>query len=224
MAAQLEKAGLGLDVKINQEQDVTIDEVVSEANSIWKDTKTLYKSDKFKSLDNRDELILEYFQNRHPEFTKAYPIVLRYMCQLQNYDSRAFTKYLGFIKHNPWKTEEDYLESQVDYLTLLYKYKTPKWKPKDIENLKTNFRRILKREHNDFKKRLDEYNKTHEEKAQQLKKMKTAETVEFIKKIGETGLQSGGTFRLEYEVPTEEYPQIDISANDSDSEELKCKI
>ena len=72
-------------IKIENEKNVTIDEIIEEANTIWKE----YKKQKI-SLDNSVKLS-EYYnkvREEHPELTTTYPIVIKYMIEFRQYHSR----------------------------------------------------------------------------------------------------------------------------------------
>jgi hypothetical protein len=156
--------------KIESEKEVTIEELVAEGDAIWK--KCNSRKIKFGNLE-ASEILLNEMRKEHPEFSKSYPIVLRYMCQMQEYTHKAFELYLKKIKEHPWTSEAEYLDSQADYVILLYKSKHKRYNQTQINTLRNNIRTMLQNEHEVFNK----YAKTitaeveHEEEGAKRKKI-----------------------------------------------------
>ncbi len=136
-------------IKQVAEEEKTPDEIIKEANIIWRKVgnRKLLIDDE----DGRGDLLVE-MQREHINFARAYPIVLRFMCSLSKFSTKAFKYYLCKIKNNPWKNETEYLDSQVDYLVLLYKETNRGWTPQMVNNYKDTMRKTLQTEHDDMKK------------------------------------------------------------------------
>lgn len=161
-----------MEVNIQNEISITIPELIKEANAIWRKVRSAKVS-----VENYHECttLLSKMQSEHINFARAYPIVLRFMCELNKYAESAFKQYLVKLKNAPLKTEDDYINSQVDYLVLLFKQTNRGWKPAHVENYRSDMYKILKDEHDDMKKRAQEVS----EKVEQLKK----ERAELEKKV-----------------------------------------
>lgn len=149
-------------VSITSEKSVTIDDIVNEAVAINK--KLQAKKIKPGDFDASDEFMAA-MRREHKEFSQSYPIVLRYMCQMQQFHVGALRKYLKHIREHPWKNHDEYLDSQVDYCTILYKETHNRWNRTQVENLRKNIRSILKSEHDRFMELSEKYKKEvdHEE-------------------------------------------------------------
>ncbi len=137
------------EISIHSEKDVTPEFILNEANTIWKK----YKKLKIPIADyDKIDTASSDLRKQHREFCTSYPIVFRFMCQLNSYSPKAFERYLKLIQQRPWKSENDYLESQVDYIILLYKAKNPRWDNNTISNLRRETLATLVKENEDFKR------------------------------------------------------------------------
>lgn len=134
-------------VSITSEKNVTIDDICNEAVAISK--KLRAKKIKPGDFDAAD-LFMSDMRKEHKEFAQSYPIVLRYMCQMQQYHTGALRKYLNYIREHPWKNQKEYLESQVHYVITLYKETHRRWNRTQVENLAKNVRNMLTQEHDRF--------------------------------------------------------------------------
>lgn len=181
------------EIKITSEKNVTIDFVVNEANNIWREVSALPPV-----TQNNMDII----QQSHPEFCKAYPIVVRYMCQMQQYDTKAFRKWLMKIRERPWKTENEYLDAQADYVSMLYRAKNPRAPGREINHVRDNIRTILRDEHTIFKYYAEKSDKEINSKELALREKNKDELHEFVKLAGTRGMAPAGTVRVETDVAT----------------------
>ena len=140
-----------LTAKITHEKEVTSEFVLAEAKDIWRHCRSQHK--KFPAEDMESaSLLLNNVRECHREFAIAYPIVVRYMCQMREFSASAFKKYLDRIANQAAdRNEDDYLNSQVDYVVILYKCRHPKWNLTQVANIRTNVRALLQQEHDQFK-------------------------------------------------------------------------
>lgn len=141
---------------ITSEKEVTIDFIVNEATTIWETAKS--RKLKIDDVSATENLMTE-LRRKHPEFCKSYPIVFRYICQMQEYSTKAFGLWLKKIKNSPWKNEMEYLDAQADYVVILFKTKYPKRNKTEVANLRKNIRTILQNEHSTFKTYTEEFEK-----------------------------------------------------------------
>ncbi len=159
---------------ISQEKTITPSQLIDEANLIWKKVV----SSKIDPTDQakRDQL-LDTIRKAHPEFATSYPIVLRFMCQVNSYSPVAFTQYVKKISAKPWTNESEYLDSQADYLELLYKQTHSKYKKADVDAYKRAIRKTLQDEHDAIKqmsKQCEEETKLNQEQ-RRIKELKELE-------------------------------------------------
>jgi hypothetical protein len=73
-----------------------MDTYVKDADTIWLDFKTRIKNDNSFNLLSPDKM-LEFYQKNNHQFTMSFPIVLRYMIQLKQYNRQAFIKFIKKI-------------------------------------------------------------------------------------------------------------------------------
>jgi hypothetical protein len=179
---------------IEYEKNVTIDDIVNEANLIWKKIKKY----SYKTIDE-SEKVIKIIQKEHPQISKSYPIVIRYMVQRNAYSNKALRTYLNKVKNNPWTTEDEYIESQVDYTIILYKYTNKNWNTTQISNLRKNTLDALHKEKEIFKNSLDVYEKEVNEERATLDKRCDNEVKKLFMNLGEEIIKYGGTYRVESE-------------------------
>src|ERR1700761_5357736 len=132
--------------EITNEKNVTPEQIVAEAGQIWKKYRGRARNQK------EAEDLMSLARTEHREFCLAYPIVARYMIQFGVFSKRAFARFLKKIKGKVMKSEEDWIESQADYVVLLYKSENSHWNATQANNLRANIVAILKEEREAFKK------------------------------------------------------------------------
>jgi hypothetical protein len=180
-------------ISVHNEKNVSAEFILDEANTMWKKTKEA-------RLDSADlsgaDKLMDRLRKEHPDFCKAYPIVLRYMCQMQEYNPKAFKRYLSKIAAKPYKNEEEYLDSQADYVVILYKSQHSRWNKTHIVNLRTNIRMMLQKEHDTIKKCAKECDEEVTQMLKEAEKQNTMELLNFIKSAGVAGMSTGGTYRV----------------------------
>jgi ElaB/YqjD/DUF883 family membrane-anchored ribosome-binding protein len=142
----------GFTARIHNEKNVTKEEILQSADGVWQ----VCRERKVDLTDNEavDELMAD-LRRQYKDFCTSYPIVMRYQAQFFAYKRKTFEKYLNKIEKHPWKDEEGYLESQTDYVVMLYKDTHAKWNTTEVSNLRKNIRQLLQNESKVFKERLD---------------------------------------------------------------------
>jgi len=152
---------------VSYEKDVSPEQVEAEAAAMWQEV-----SEMFEDIANYNPTTaLEKLQGAHREFTTAYPLVGRFMCFARSYDSRAFHKYLVYIRNNPWTSRDEYFASQAKYVVLLYKSKNKYWDKHTTRALQEQIAGELKKEYSSFTEEVSKIEKkiTEEEESRKLK-------------------------------------------------------
>jgi len=185
----------GLNLALTSEKEVTIDDVVAEGDSMYRYVKSRY------GKATPQEIHSEITRD-HPQFSKSYPLVVRYMCDLKQYSSRALRQWLTKIKSAPWKSEAEYIESQADYVYKLVCAKNPRSSTTDKIAVKANLRRMLMEEHNSFKAGAENAEKAVTAREDMLNDRNRDELYAFMKKLTSDDIDSIGTFRVETDVET----------------------
>jgi hypothetical protein len=193
------------DVKITNEKEVTLDYIVNEAALIYKKMRAAnYKITDYEAADE----FTAKTRKEHSEFAQSYPIVLRYICQMQEFTRKSMTQYLKHIAQHPWKSHDEYLESQSDYVVMLYKSTHPRWHVKEIANLRKNILTLLKQEHESFTKVADKTQKQVEEEELAYRKKSRTELAEFYSKYSKDSFDM--QIRTESDISIA--PRVDIDA------------
>ncbi len=182
-----------LKLSVTSEKNVTIDDLVREAGIIWKDVRrrklNVGKTDETTAL-------LKEIQTKYRQFCTAYPIVVRYMCQMQEYDSQTFRLWLGKIQLHPWKTTEEYIDAQTDYVVRLFRSRKPRSNNTEVGNLRTNIKILLTQEHNAIKKSAEEGEATVTKNEKYLHDRNADELFEFASNISQEGMQKAETYQV----------------------------
>jgi hypothetical protein len=166
--------------KIHNERNVTKEEILDEADKVWKCCKE--RSVDITDLDAVEEFMSE-LRKQFKEFCTSYPIAMRYMAQFNSYNRKALEKYLNKIEKKPWKSESEYLESQADYVVILYKETHPKWNTTHVNNLRRNIITMLENESKVFKERLDSSEKKVNETEKRINDESKAELKSYFRRI-----------------------------------------
>jgi len=103
---------------VHSAQRATPEQIVALAKKIWRDINT---SKVAKDDDSGNDALLGRLQAEYSDFNQSFPIVLRWMVQLRQFNAAALEKYL--LKHATAKldTREEFLRLQAEYLVLLYR-------------------------------------------------------------------------------------------------------
>jgi hypothetical protein len=124
-------------INIHSEKSVTVDELIVEARDIFKQI--------------RSGASFNDVESSHRQFCISYPIVVRYMYETFTYHEKAFKLYLKGVVAKPHQSEDEYLESQAKYVSLLHRFENPRAGAKDIAAVRSNILKMLKTEHESFK-------------------------------------------------------------------------
>ena len=177
-------------IKIESEKNVTVDEVVAEGDAIFSRVRAAMRR-----KENLEELSKELYRS-HPQFAQSYPLALRYICDMQRYNSKAFRRWLLKIKEHPWKSEEEYIEAQADYVYKLICAENPRGSVRDKHTAKANLRKLLMAEHKEFKQKADDVEKQVDTREQRLHDRNVDELFSFLRKFDDNDLASIGTYRV----------------------------
>ncbi len=210
-----------LTMNVKSEKDVTIDFVVNEATEIWREMR----SRKIVAGDMvTAEAFMQEMQRSHSEFSKSYPIVFRYICQMQLYDAKIFQLWLEKNVRNMMKSENEYLDSQADYVTMLFHKTNPRATRAEMTNVRKNIRSILGEEHRVFKENTKKYEKIVSAEEEAGVKARAADLRELAANHGKDVFALAETYRVEGNVQFDgsqkkEFP-VPVFAGDSTADDL----
>ncbi len=138
-----------MSVTIKSEKDVSPEFILKEVREIWVKVKTTKKSP--------DEIFTQ-IHTEHSDFCRAYPIVVRYACHMGKFSFVAFKQWFEGIIKSPWKSEDEYLVAQANYVAIMYRKLFPKLTAAELKQQKEFVLTTLREEHESFKKYVKKYN------------------------------------------------------------------
>lgn len=147
----------------------TMDKILDEASAIM---KKVNESGVRKEDDKGNEFLLSKLQNEHRDFATSFPIPLRWMVQMRQYDKKAFSKFLVYYRKvvtetstrtSVFATRKQFIEVQAEYIVYLKKAMTPRCDRSVILRTRENVIKLLTEES-------DEFEKVQKEVAEELKK------------------------------------------------------
>lgn len=215
----------GLPTRVVSEKEVSIEDIVSEASGIWRELK----SRKLAADDHAaGEAFFNEMSKKHPEFSKSYSLVLRYIAEMRLFSAGVFAKWLKQVQARPWKSSDEYFETQANYVMMLYVHYNPKAPTADRYSVRNNVKKMLSQEYEDFKQTTQKYEKLVNERDEKLAAKNKADMLEYCRNAPPEELALAGTFRVEVDesitslshasgvldAPTISDPLIDMSAAD----------
>lgn len=177
-------------VSISNEKDITLDDIIKEGDNIYKECKKVKKGlkrieDCGKDIPDRkageckvildtdfdkiDELHNKIY-TLHKDFASSYPMVLRHITQQQQYSTKAFKNYLLYLGKNPWKNDNERIESYGVYYKYMMRELTPRYDTNKLNAEVNGYVDKLKKEHKDFMKLCDECTKKVESDEKRFKR------------------------------------------------------
>ncbi len=127
----------------------TIDEAVAEGLEIHAKIKTFLSAN-----PKAPEAALKDLHNRviseHKDFSSSYPIVVRLMVYENFYVPKVMKNYFVHISNHPWKTREEFLERQAEYLVYVLRYRCPRTETRKIYAYRNEMISKLKKEDGEF--------------------------------------------------------------------------
>jgi len=170
--------------KITNEKEVTAEFIVAESRQMWAKCRAAFAGGlEFGDTDGANQLMAD-LRREHQEFCTSYPIVMRYMAEMQTFAPAALTKYLMKIAEHPWTNEDEYLESQADYVSILFRETNSRWDSKKVASVRNAVLDALKKERADLQSLADEVTDRVEENERRLKNRSRADLREWLIKNG----------------------------------------
>jgi len=109
-------------------KELPIDDLLKLADTIWNDIKSDINYNKEEKLS----YMTEYYFSKYKDFSYSFPIVIRWMIQLNTYNRKAFKKYLLKFKETKLISRKDFAILQAEYLVLIYKETHSHYKNSDV--------------------------------------------------------------------------------------------
>lgn len=145
----------------------TVDELVVIANEIWRKVRD---SGVNANDDAKNDALYTQIREEYQQFALSFPIIVRWTVQAREYSEAAVRKYLKQVKQAGgfWKTREAYLESQAQYLAILYKESHPRASPRELSQYHEMILKQLKEEDKQFMKANEEAEKEVERQKKEV--------------------------------------------------------
>jgi len=103
-----------------EDKDKKIDELTTIAKKIWKRVIEINLKKEYPQ-----EMLLNVMQSEYNEFFLSFPLVLRWMVEMNQFKVSSFKRYLEIFLDAEIKTKEEFLKIQGKYLVILYKELNP---------------------------------------------------------------------------------------------------
>ena len=103
-----------------EDKDKKINELVALAKKIWKRIIEINLKKEYPQ-----EMLLNIMQTEYNEFFLSFPLVLRWMVEVNQFKITAFKRYLEIFLDSEIKSKEEFLKLQGKYLVILYKELNP---------------------------------------------------------------------------------------------------
>jgi hypothetical protein len=138
-------------VRFTNEKNVTKEQILEEANTIWHQAMAIWRSRGISDEDHKElDAVYDQFAPDHKELYSSYPTVMKHMLKEQYYHPRAFERYLSRVASKPWTNDAERLESYSDYFVILYKTVNPKYDPAFVRKLRSDYATRVKKEHDEM--------------------------------------------------------------------------
>ena len=137
----------------------TVEEVKAEAERIWAKVRAEGGGGAPGPAPKAGDALLERLQREHANFSRSFPVVVRWMAQLGKYNAKAFERFVRYHAAVKMDTEEDFLKLQAEYPV---QYLIEDQKKRGIHNrqavaeYRTKLLKELKDEREDFHKAIAE--------------------------------------------------------------------
>ena len=124
----------------------TPEEIIKIAAEIWREVRAQ------PDTESANAALLERLQTSQQNFVASFPLVLRWMVQMRQYEPSVFHAYL--LKHSGAKfdTREDFLKFQGEYLVMMYKHAQVHADERKVREYRTFVCESLLREDAEFAK------------------------------------------------------------------------
>ncbi len=155
---------------------------VTDAGNIWKDFCNSMKNKQFLELD--PDARLDFFQSKYKNFTKEFPIVIRFMVQLGQYSKKAFVRFLKKLSMSPYGSTLDFCKIQSKYVEYLYLEVSNDHDIKKAKQAGLDAYKMLKAEVEQFESIADRVKKNLDQNKIKDNEARRAELVKYLQNYG----------------------------------------
>lgn len=119
MEAQYDFGEASVQASVTSAQRATPEELVALAAKIWGEVRN---SGVLPNEEKENEALLARLQTEYKDFATSFPLVLRWMVQLRQFNKKALLAYLQKHATTRMNTREDFLRLQAEYVVLLHRH------------------------------------------------------------------------------------------------------
>jgi hypothetical protein len=160
---------------------MTTEEIVTVAKNLWNDCKLLRKKKEW--IDKEPKDVMAYFyQTHYKDFITKYSIPSRYMFFYSEFSEKAFRRYLMRMTDPGYKSKEEWIERQADYVRLLYAQYNKHVGPKELAAVWQKARKQLVDEYESFERDYEKAKKEADEKKIQAEERLRASVINLSQK------------------------------------------
>ena len=146
----------------------TIEEIIRECDAAWdqarelrrefglgvRDTIVIAPNTHEGEDESKEESIYITLSRDHSDMNKTYPVILAAM-SAGSYDKKAVKKFFEYVKNHPWHTEEEFLDVQSVYNTMLFRATHPHANQKSIMRTREHVRAALTENEKNTKEQIE---------------------------------------------------------------------
>ena len=151
---------------ISFESAPTIEEILRECDTAWEYARMLRgqhasltdETSSQESRDNIDDDIYVELSRAHSSMNQTYPVILAAMAA-GHYSRRAAKKFFLYVRDHPWKSEEEFLDTQAVYSSCLYRDTHKHVDSRAVATVRGQTREVLQETQAEMKRRIERLQK-----------------------------------------------------------------
>lgn len=110
-------------IEVKAAKDAPAEKLVEIAKTIWREVSL---SGVAPADDDGNDRLLTELREKHPDFAVSFPLPLKCMVQMREFEPKAFETYLKTHVKAMYKDRKEFLASQAEYFILLYRAQRPR--------------------------------------------------------------------------------------------------
>lgn len=156
----------------------TPDQLVEMANRIFSRVR---RSGVRQEDEEANEELYKEIRDEYKDFSTSFPLVLRWMIGMREFDEKAFRTFLSKMGNGFWPKRIDFLKFQVEYLVLVFKNKHPRTPAADIGRYREAMEKQVLEEDREFSEIKEEADEEVKRAAKEADAERRRRLYEFLK-------------------------------------------
>jgi len=141
------------ETEINYAKSLPLDNILTLGNKIWNEIK---RNPDIKNEKKVEEIYYSMY-NKYHDFGSSFPLILRWMVQMNKYSENAFKKFLKKYSNSNISSKKDFLVLQSEYVVYLYEENNKHHNKKHINAYREFIIKQLLEEEEELKKIDEEF-------------------------------------------------------------------